>query len=437
MPDTQKTEAGSAALQAGQVPRLKSNIHILPFKDGSNDSERFLVEVGEVCFVANSAMRDVLVALGEEPQTLEELAAVYERQTGQPVTTEVLSELLNSRIPQSLFLHTPDPKSEVPFVVSRRLIPARYVLPLTSRLKWMFSTPLVIAVLCAFAVVEYFVFTRSIVAIHDTYHAGELFIYYLAIIGGTLFHELGHATACQRYDCPHGDIGVGIYFLYPAFYTDVTKAWRLTPRQRAVIDIGGVYFQCFLIVALAVHVFLTHNALSLRLIWVTQLTMVFTLNPIFKMDGYWLLSDLGGLPNLHKQMAATLKRVVKKLLRQPFDQAWLITGRRLKMLYLYIGLVFLYIGYIGHFLYESITYTAQYYPWQVGRTLHFIQGAYQHSDQRAVTFGIGHLLYISIWPLLLSFIAFFFMRRLVRMLPWSLIFGKIFGAKQELSAEAK
>jgi len=421
------TESGAeTASAAGQVPRLKPGVTISEFSDGSAPGSRFLVEVGEVCFVASAAMRDVLTALSEGPQTLEELAEVYERQTGQSVEPELLSELLASRIPASLFDHTPDPTSKPPFFFSMRLIPGRVLRPLTARMTWMFSRPFVFAVLCAFVVVEYFVFSRSLMVIHHQLQFGEVVAFYVFLTASTLFHELGHATACQRYDCPHGDIGFGMYFIFPAFYNDVTKAWRLPPLKRAVIDIGGVYFQCVLIVALAAHVMLTHSAMSLRLIWATHFMMLFTLNPIFKMDGYWLLTDLGGMTNLHGQVGLTLRRVFGRLTGRQADGSWLVTGRRLKVLYLYIALVFAYCAYMGTFLYQSIAYTANYYPWQASRTLIFVGGAYTHGDMTAAAYGVGHLLYISIWPILLSVMTFFFLRRLLRLLPLRQVVGRLF-----------
>src|ERR1044071_3297055 len=64
------------------LPKLKTGLRIAPFHDGSAAGERYLVEVGETCFVASKNMRDVLTALEDKPETLDELAAIYEEQTG-------------------------------------------------------------------------------------------------------------------------------------------------------------------------------------------------------------------------------------------------------------------------------------------------------------------------------------------------------------------
>ena len=37
-------------------------------------------------------------------------------------------------------------------------------------------------------------------------------------------------------------MGAGIYIVWPAFYTDVTDAYRLPRRARLRTDLGGIYF---------------------------------------------------------------------------------------------------------------------------------------------------------------------------------------------------
>lgn len=394
------------------VPRLKEDIRIAPFENGPHDEGLYLVEVGDTCLVVNEALHGVLLALRECPETPEELARLYELRTGRKVSVEVLYELLSSRIPESFFNHTPYPTQKTPFVFSFRLIPERIVRPFSSVLSLLFSKWIVIPMLCAFAAAEYWVFAESLSAIQHRFQPADLPLLYLALIGGTLFHELGHAAACRRYRCPHGDIGFALYFIYPAFYTNVTKAWRLTPRRRAVVDIGGVYFQCILIVALAVYASLSGSLLALRIIWITQLTLFFTLNPIFKMDGYWLLSDLSGLTNLHQQMRETLSGAFSRLTRRSTNSS--LRGPRLKVLYVYTTLVVLYTLYIAQYLFYSIRAVVLYYPAQARWLTGFIRVAWQHGDSAAALRGAGWLAYESVWPLLLSSLFFLMLFRLVR-----------------------
>lgn len=400
------------------LPKLKDGIRIAPFHDGAAAGERYLVEVGETCFVAGKPMRDVLAALADRPDTLEALAETYERQTGQPVSTEVLADVLANRIPDSLFDHTPEPKNKRPFVFSFDLIRERWVRPFSTRLGFLFAAPVVVVVCAAFLLAEFLVLTRTLEAIQRPFQGWDLPLFYVAIIAATLFHELGHASACRRFECPHGDIGFALYLIYPAFYTDVTKVWRLPRLKRAVVDVGGIYFQAILFVALTVYVLLTHDLLAMRLLWAMNLMMFLTLNPIFKMDGYWLLSDLSGLSNLHQQMRETCARLARKLFGRPAAEptAPRAQGVLLKVLYAYIVLALTYYAYVIYFLYHSINNLLKHYPPLAAHLAQLIRGAYLAGDTGLALRHTAALAYRSVWPLILSLLVGFVVYRLARLL---------------------
>jgi len=61
--------------------------------------------------------------------------------------------------------------------------------------------------------------------------------------GVLLLHELGHATAAYHYGCRQVEIGFGWYLFFGVFYAELSEIWRLTRKQRAVVDGGGMYFQ--------------------------------------------------------------------------------------------------------------------------------------------------------------------------------------------------
>ena len=46
-------------------------------------------------------------------------------------------------------------------------------------------------------------------------------------VASMLFHECGHAAACRYGGARPGVIGMGIYLIWPAFFTNVTDAYRL------------------------------------------------------------------------------------------------------------------------------------------------------------------------------------------------------------------
>ncbi len=142
--------------------------------------------------------------------------------------------------------------------------------------------------------------------------AGILLIMLLSTLG-TICHEFGHASAAAHYGCRRMTIGWGLYIIYTVLWTNVSEAWRLPRRQRAMIDIGGVYFESlFMLLTLALYIE-SGNLIFLFAFVMIDLNIVMTLNPFLRMDGYWLMSDLFGIVNLRKQQTAWLEEIAAKL----------------------------------------------------------------------------------------------------------------------------
>ena len=67
-------------------------------------------------------------------------------------------------------------------------------------------------------------------------------MFFGAVVLATVFHEIGHASACRYGGAKPGVLGAGIYVVWPVFYCDVTDAYRLGKAGRLRTDLGGVYF---------------------------------------------------------------------------------------------------------------------------------------------------------------------------------------------------
>ena len=136
---------------------------------------------------------------------------------------------------------------------------------------------------------------------------------YALFAASLIAHELGHAAACRRYGAQPADIGFTVYWVFPAFYSDVTAAWQLTRRQRVVVDLGGAFFQ----LAAGAGYWLLFLATGWRAFeaacFMILCGCLFSLNPIFKLDGYWVLADALGVPNLSRQGTRLWHRLADRL----------------------------------------------------------------------------------------------------------------------------
>src|SRR5881275_273302 len=82
-------------------------------------------------------------------------------------------------------------------------------------------------------------------------YAPALMIVALAVTAlGAAFHELGHAAALSYGGGTPKGMGVGLYLVYPAFYTDVSDNYRLARWARVRTDLAGVLFHCVFMLGL-------------------------------------------------------------------------------------------------------------------------------------------------------------------------------------------
>ena len=181
-------------------------------------------------------------------------------------------------------------------------------------LKYLFHPWLMGTVVVVFAGLEaaYFFHYRDMVE-HTPISIYLIAGLYLFMALSSLVHEMGHAAACRHYGMTHGNIGLGLYLNLPVFYTDVTQVWKLSRRQRCVVNFGGVYFQMLLLIPLLTAAIIDGNGLMDYMILLMNFNFALTLNPFFKFDGYWMMTDLLGIANLRKKGNEWIKYVVDKI----------------------------------------------------------------------------------------------------------------------------
>ena len=124
------------------------------------------------------------------------------------------------------------------------------------------------------------------------------------------FHEFGHAAACAYSGARPGGMGAGIYIAWPAFYTDVTDCYRLNRAGRLRTDLGGVYFNVLFSLGTAAAYWLTGFEPLLLVLLVQQFEIIHQLLPFLRMDGYYIVADLTGVPDLFLRLKSILRSLV-------------------------------------------------------------------------------------------------------------------------------
>ncbi len=193
------------------------------------------------------------------------------------------------------------------------ILPAGAARALARVFRPLFFAPVVVAVLAGFAALDSWLFF-----VHGLNHSARQVLYqpelFLMIFGlgvfSDLFHECGHATACHHGGAKPGKLGVGIYLVWPVFYSDVTEAYRLGRTGRLRTDLGGVYFDAIFSLATAGAYFLSGFEPLLLVIFLQQVQMLYQFMPFLRLDGYYLVSDITGVPDLFARIRPILASMI-------------------------------------------------------------------------------------------------------------------------------
>lgn len=392
------------------TPLLKDGIRISPY-DGTtlHAAPRFLLECEGRYFLISTGTRALILALLRQPSNDSELEQAFVAEGGPPLPAVKLHELLKQTLPPALLRDSPTTNRIRPFFVSMELLSAALAAQLGQLLAWLFRPTLAAVLLSAFAILHLLTLPGAMQTVHGNWqNNGTIPLLLTLLVLSGLLHELGHIAACRYFRCPHGGIGIGLYLIFPTWFADVSHAWRLTRRQRAVVDLGGVYFQAILLIGLDAWALLSGDSFILQLIWMITFTMLFTLNPMFKFDGYWLLSDLSGLHNLHQQMRHHTVSLLLRLFGRPSSQGKHSIQRWI--LHIYTLLSAAYLLYFGHFLLHELLRQFTALPQQL------LQIAQEFSGEAELLSAVLHLMRDLLWPAMLVLTSIFLLNRILRII---------------------
>ena len=193
------------------------------------------------------------------------------------------------------------------------VVPPRLVRALTTIFRPLFFPPVLIAALAGFVAFDVWLFSQHGIAQSvraALYQPAVLLLLFGLVVLAATFHEFGHAAGTKYGGAEPGAMGVGIYIVWPAFYTDISESHRLGRGGRLRADLGGVYFHALFILALGGVFALTGYEPLLLVAVLLQVEMVRQMLPLLRFDGYYVVSDLVGIPDLFLRLKPILLSLV-------------------------------------------------------------------------------------------------------------------------------
>jgi len=194
---------------------------------------------------------------------------------------------------------------------------------------------------------------------HDVqrlYSLQSLFLAYITMLVVITLHEFAHGLTCKHYGGSVRELGFMLLYFQPAFYCNVSDAWLFPEKSKRLwVTFAGAYFEIF-VWALATLIwwvtdpFTVVNYLALVVLATSGIKTLFNLNPLIKLDGYYLLSDYLNIPNLRQRAFGYLGDHMRKLWGAAVHHLRNSTPRERRIYLLYGILAWLYSTWLLSFV---------------------------------------------------------------------------------------
>jgi len=132
-------------------------------------------------------------------------------------------------------------------------------------------------------------------------------------------HEFAHSLTCKHFGGEVRELGFLLVYLQPALYCNVSDAWLFPDKRRRLwVGFAGPYFEMFLWACAVLLWRVTDpetwlNFAALAVIATSGLKTLLNLNPLLKLDGYYLLCDLLDIPNLRRRAFKYIGQGMRRL----------------------------------------------------------------------------------------------------------------------------
>lgn len=306
------------------VPRLGAGLQFLGEYQGSGFTERkYLVRRGDGQVVQLSRLLYLVAEAIDGARNTETVSHRVSGRYGREVSADNVEYLIEQKL-EPLGITVPfgqeddrvaGPTTDLLLVLKghRVIFHERQVARIAKALAWLHRPPVVVLVLIAALGVDIWLFAvhGAIGPVLQVLEQPVLMLaVFVLIVASLVFHEFGHASACRYGGARPGSIGCGLFLIWPSMYTEVTDVYRIGRAGRIRTDLGGIYFNIVFVLGLALGYVLTGQPLFLAAIYLVHFEILEQLLPVVRLDGYYILGDLAGIPDLFGKIKPILRSML-------------------------------------------------------------------------------------------------------------------------------
>jgi putative peptide zinc metalloprotease protein len=301
------------------IPRLADGVELLgEFRDSGCIEPPSLVRRGDGQVIQMSRLLYRVACGIDGSRDVAAIAGLVSAGLGRSLTAEQVRYLITTKLVPLGVVADPNapatPPRANPLLTLRArgtLLPERAASAAGTLLRPLFRWPVVVTVIATVAAMDYWMLSAHGLGaglrqvLRDP---ADMLIVAALLLASAVFHECGHAAGCRYGGARPGRIGVGIYLVWPSFFTNVTDSYRLSRGGRLRTDLGGVYFNLIFILAVAGIYQATSAEILLLVVAFSHLEILEQLLPFARFDGYYILSDLIGVPDLFTRVTGLRQR---------------------------------------------------------------------------------------------------------------------------------
>jgi hypothetical protein len=188
-----------------------------------------------------------------------------------------------------------------------------------------------IAIISILGIILFISFLSEHLYLTEQWLSSNLSIWILMVLSAGIFisiagHELGHALTCKHNGRKIIAIGIKFTFGLPTLFTDTSDMWMLSKKKRIIIDASGMIGSILLgSLSTIMTLVVASNSAIRGLLFLSgglnYLSVLFSLIPFSRSDGYYILEDLFDIPNFKEISLASLLNyhAWDRIIRHDFD----------------------------------------------------------------------------------------------------------------------
>jgi putative peptide zinc metalloprotease protein len=302
------------------VPRLSAGLRLHGEYQGSGFTEpKYIARRGDGQVVQLSRLLYLVASSIDGVRDVETVAHRVSARFGREVSGENVRYLVENKL-EPLGVTVPEgqeseevdaPRSDLLLALKghRVIFNERRTAKIARMFAWLHRPAVVVLVLVSALAMDVwlFGFFGAIEPVLEVLDQPVLILIVFALtVASLVFHEFGHASACRYGGAHPGCIGCGLFLIWPSMYTDVTDVYRIGRAGRLRTDLGGVYFNVVFMLAMAGAYFATGAQFFLAAVYLGHFEILEQLMPAVRLDGYYILGDLAGVPDLYGKIKPIL-----------------------------------------------------------------------------------------------------------------------------------